>query len=133
MAFQDSYSRPHLVGKGFVVVVVVGTSNSSDLDSGSFLQPDSSAGAFNNSNSSTVVDRVQPEPSVLDRLADACTNDGKKSEGLAQGGDVSSVRAGSKSDDVERIMSQMHDLSFMLESTLSIRPKQDRLHPPSKD
>ncbi|KAM0955791.1 hypothetical protein ACFX2A_024637 [Malus domestica] len=110
-----------------------GTSNSSDLDSGSFLQPDSSAGAFNNSNSSTVVDRVQPEPSVLDRLADACTNDGKKSEGLAQGGDVSSVRAGSKSDDVERIMSQMHDLSFMLESTLSIRPKQDRLHPPSKD
>ncbi|XP_048435119.1 uncharacterized protein LOC103968015 isoform X1 [Pyrus x bretschneideri] len=109
------------------------TSSSGDLDFGSFLQPDFSAGALNSSNSSTVVNRVQLEPSVLDRLGDASTNDGKKSEDVVEGGDVSSVRAGSKSDDVERIMSQMHDVSFMLESTLSIPPKQDGLHPPSKD
>ncbi|XP_009353305.2 uncharacterized protein LOC103944559 [Pyrus x bretschneideri] len=108
-------------------------SNSGDLDFGSFLQPDFSAGAFNSSSGSTVVDGAQPEPSVLDRLADASTNNGKKSEDVAEGGDVSSARAGSKSDDVERIMSQMHDLSFMLESTLSMPPKQDELHPPSKD
>ncbi|TQD79311.1 hypothetical protein C1H46_035148 [Malus baccata] len=108
-------------------------SNSGDLDFGSFLQPDLSAGAFNSSSGSTVVDGAQPEPSVLDRLADASTNNGKKSEDVAGGGDVSSARAGSKSDDVERIMSQMHDLSFMLESTLSMPPKQDELHPPSKD
>ncbi|RXH68007.1 hypothetical protein DVH24_028154 [Malus domestica] len=103
-----------------------GTSSSSDLDFGSFLQPDFSPGALNSSNSSTVVDRVHLEPSVLDRLADASTNDGKKSEDVVEGGDVSSVRAGSKSDDVERIMSEMHDLSFMLESTLSIPPKNQR-------
>ncbi|XP_068303898.1 uncharacterized protein [Pyrus communis] len=109
------------------------TSSSGDLDFGSFLQPDFSAGALNSSNSSTVVNRVQLEPSVLDSLGDASTNDGKKSEDVVEGGDVSSVRAGSKSDDVERIMSQMHDVSFMLESTLSIPPKQDGLHPPSKD
>ncbi|KAM1666483.1 hypothetical protein ACFX15_044874 [Malus domestica] len=108
-------------------------SNSGDLDFGSFLQPDLSAGAFNSSSGSTVVDGAQPEPSVLDRLADASTNKGKKSEDVAGGGDVSSARAGSKSDDVERILSQMHDLSFMLESTLSMPPKQDELHPPSKD
>ncbi|KAB2613590.1 dentin sialophosphoprotein-like [Pyrus ussuriensis x Pyrus communis] len=108
-------------------------SNSGDLDFGSFLQPDFSAGAFNSSSGSTVVDGAQPEPSILDRLADASTNNGKKSEDVAEGGDVSSARAGSKSDDVERIMSQMHDLSFMLESTLSMPPKQDELHPPSKD
>ncbi|CAN6708085.1 unnamed protein product [Malus baccata var. baccata] len=92
-----------------------GTSSSSDLDF-----------ALNSSNSSTVVDRVHLEPSVLDRLADASTNDGKKSEDVVEGGDVSSVRAGSKSDDVERIMSEMHDLSFMLESTLSIPPQNQR-------
>ncbi|KAB2613584.1 hypothetical protein D8674_035900 [Pyrus ussuriensis x Pyrus communis] len=108
-------------------------SNSGDLDFGSFLQPDFSAGAFNSSSGSTVVDGAQSEPSVLDRLADASTNNGQKSEDVAEGGDVSSARAGSKSDDVERIMSQMHDLSFMLESTLSMPPKQDELHPPSKD
>ncbi|XP_048435120.1 uncharacterized protein LOC103968015 isoform X2 [Pyrus x bretschneideri] len=109
------------------------TSSSGDLDFGSFLQPDFSAGALNSSNSSTVVNRVQLEPSVLDRLGDASINDGKKSEDVVEGGDVSIVRAGSKSDDVERIMSQMHDLSFMLESTLSIPPKQDGVDPPSKD
>ncbi|CAN6574254.1 unnamed protein product [Malus baccata var. baccata] len=108
-------------------------SNSGDLDFGSFLQPDLSAGALNSSSGSTVVDGAQPEPSVLDRLADASANNGKKSEDVAGDGDVSSARAGSKSDDVERIMSQMHDLSFMLESTLSMPPKQDELHPPSKD
>ncbi|KAM2859271.1 hypothetical protein COP2_024718 [Malus domestica] len=96
--------------------------NASNLADNSVKQ-NFSPGALNSSNSSTVVDRVHLEPSVLDRLADASTNDGKKSEDVVEGGDVSSVRAGSKSDDVERIMSEMHDLSFMLESTLSIPPK----------
>ena len=46
--------------------------------------------------------------------------------------DVFSAKAGSKSDDVEKIMSQMHDLSFMLESNLSIPPKRD-VHSLSQD
>ena len=37
--------------------------------------------------------------------------------------DVSTAQVGSKGDDVEMLMSQMHDLSFMLESSLSIPPK----------
>lgn len=36
--------------------------------------------------------------------------------------DVSTAELGSK-DDVEMLMSQMHDLSFMLESNLSFPPK----------
>lgn len=36
--------------------------------------------------------------------------------------DVSTAEVGSK-DDVEMLMSQMHDLSFMLENNLSFPPK----------
>lgn len=38
-------------------------------------------------------------------------------------GDVSSANLGSNVDDVEMLLSQMHDLSFMLESELSFPPK----------
>ncbi|KAI9072988.1 hypothetical protein K1719_045021 [Acacia pycnantha] len=38
-------------------------------------------------------------------------------------GDVSSAKLGSNVDDVEMLLSQMHDLSFMLESGLSVPPK----------
>ncbi|KAK4286281.1 hypothetical protein QN277_002860 [Acacia crassicarpa] len=38
-------------------------------------------------------------------------------------GDVSSAKVGSNVDDVEMLLSQMHDLSFMLESELSVPPK----------
>lgn len=36
-------------------------------------------------------------------------------------------------DNVEMLISQMHDLSFMLESNLSIPQKQDEFHSFSKD
>ncbi|XP_050379906.1 uncharacterized protein LOC126797302 [Argentina anserina] len=105
------------------VTYLFGTAtNSQDLDFGGFLQPDLSAGASSSSHGSIVVDITQPEASVLDRMADAATidDDVKKDNG-----DVFGARAGSKSGDVEKIMSQMHDLSFMLESKLSIPPKPD--------
>lgn len=38
-------------------------------------------------------------------------------------GDVSSAKLGSNVEDVEMLLSQMHDLSFMLESELSVPPK----------
>ncbi|KAI5340284.1 PREDICTED: dentin sialophospho [Prunus dulcis] len=116
------------------VVDLFGTaSNSGDLNFGSLSQPDFSAGAFNSSNGSTVVDMKQADSSVLDSLVDLSTKDEKKSEDVAEGGDVSGARTGSKSEDEERIMSQMHDLSFMLESSLSIPPKRDELHSHSQD
>jgi hypothetical protein len=39
--------------------------------------------------------------------------------------DVSTAEVGSK-DDVEMLMSQMHDLSFMLESNLSFPPRKTK-------
>lgn len=44
-------------------------------------------------------------------------------EDVTKGGDVSSARTTPNADDVEKIMSQMNDLSFMLESNLSIPRK----------
>ncbi|ONI18407.1 hypothetical protein PRUPE_3G214000 [Prunus persica] len=145
--FATSNSAPNLVDSSLKqstnqttpvdqtsVVDLFGTaSNSGDLNFGSLSQPDFSAGAFNSSNGSTVVDMKQADSSVLDSLADLSTKDEKKSEDVAEGGDVSGARAGSKSEDAERIMSQMHDLSFMLESSLSIPPKRDELHSHSQD
>ncbi|XP_062009425.1 uncharacterized protein LOC133726002 [Rosa rugosa] len=104
-------------------------SNSQDLDFGNFSQPDLSAGAITSSHGSTVVNISQPEASVLDRMADA----GPKDEDVAKdGGDIFSAKTVSKSEDVEKIMSQMHDLSFMLEGNLSLPPKRD-VHSLSQD
>jgi hypothetical protein len=44
-------------------------------------------------------------------------------EDVTKGGDVSGTRTTQNADDVERLMSQMKDLSFMLESNLSIPHK----------
>lgn len=44
-------------------------------------------------------------------------------EDVTKGGDVSSARTTPNVDDVEILMSQMKDLSFMLESNLSIPQK----------
>jgi hypothetical protein len=44
-------------------------------------------------------------------------------EDVTKGGDVSSSRTTPNADDAEKIMSQMKDLSFMLESNLSIPQK----------
>lgn len=45
-----------------------------------------------------------------------------------EGVNASSEKVGSKANDVEMLLSQMHDLSFMLESNLSIPPKEDKLN-----
>ncbi|XP_004287962.1 PREDICTED: uncharacterized protein LOC101297479 isoform X1 [Fragaria vesca subsp. vesca] len=103
--------------------------DSQDLDFGSFLQPDLSAGATSSSHGSTVVNITRPEASAFDRMADVGTKDEDAAKDEV---DVFSAKAGSKSDDVEKIMSQMHDLSFMLESNLSIPPKRD-VHSLSQD
>lgn len=48
---------------------------------------------------------------------------GENAGEATKGGDVSSATTRSSTNDVETIMSQMHDLSFMLANNLSIPPK----------
>lgn len=57
-------------------------------------------------------------------MADASVRGGSNAE-VAKNGGFSSATTGSKTDDIEILMSQMHDLSFMLERNLSIPPKVD--------
>lgn len=89
------------------------TNDSQDMDFGSFSQPDPFSGAFS---SSAEVHNLALEASVSDRMADG--NAGKDGEIFEQTGKDATTK--SKADDVEMVMSQMHDLSFMLESNLSI-------------
>lgn len=56
-------------------------------------------------------------------MADANVGGGNNNAEVVKDGDFSTVTAGSKTDDMEILMSQMHDLSFMLESDLSVPPK----------
>ena len=58
-------------------------------------------------------------------MADANVRGGNNNAEVAKDGDFSSATTGSKTDEIEILMSQMHDLSFMLESNLSIPPKVD--------
>ena len=55
------------------------------------------------------------------RMADANVRGGNNNAEVAKDGDFSSATTGSKTDEIEILMSQMHDLSFMLESNLSIK------------
>ncbi|OMO84821.1 hypothetical protein COLO4_21830 [Corchorus olitorius] len=87
---------------------------------GSLSQADFFSGAFSNQYLST-------ETSVSDRMADTGGIGGSNAE-VTQARDFSSVTTGSKTDDLEILMSQMHDLSFMLESNLSIPAKVDGLN-----
>ncbi|KAK7362085.1 hypothetical protein VNO77_04185 [Canavalia gladiata] len=91
------------------------TNNSHDIAFSGFQQPDLFLGQFSSSQSSLATTNPQPTTSSLNRVAEVDIMRGNS-------GDVSTAEVGSK-DDVEMLMSQMHDLSFMLESNLSIPPK----------
>ncbi|XVF81605.1 hypothetical protein PTKIN_Ptkin15bG0168500 [Pterospermum kingtungense] len=91
---------------------------------GSFSQSDFFSGAVSNKNGSSEINIMQPEAPIPDRVADANVIGGNNSE-IAEDGDFSTATAASKTDDIETLMSQMHDLSFMLDSNLSVPPKLD--------
>ncbi|XVF20997.1 hypothetical protein REPUB_Repub12eG0052800 [Reevesia pubescens] len=99
-------------------------SNSHSNNFGSLSQPDFFSGALSNQNGSTEMNIMRPEAPVSDRMVDANVRDGNNA-GVAKDGDFPNATTGSKFDDIEILMSQMHDLSFMLESSLSIPPKVD--------
>ncbi|KAI8006932.1 hypothetical protein LOK49_LG07G02609 [Camellia lanceoleosa] len=97
------------------------TNNFQAMDFGSFSQPDLSSGSFSNQNGSFEVNNTESGVPALDRMADV------KVEGVTvgqadEGGDMFNSAVPSK-DDVESLLSQMHDLSFMLKSNLSVPSK----------
>ncbi|GMN61816.1 hypothetical protein TIFTF001_030895 [Ficus carica] len=97
----------------------------------SFSQPDLFSGGFGSSNASAEGNKMLPEASVLDRTAEANTKLGGNSEEVAKAGDVYTAETTSKN--VEALLSRMHDLSFMLESNLSIPSTQEGSNSKSKD
>ncbi|KAL4326051.1 hypothetical protein GQ457_11G004420 [Hibiscus cannabinus] len=92
---------------------------------GSLSQHDFFSGAFsNNQNGSTEPNIFWPEAPLSDRMADANVRGSDEAE-VARDVEFSNATAGSKTDEIEKLMSQMHDLSFMLETNLSIAAKVD--------
>ncbi|KAE8673062.1 Detected protein of unknown function [Hibiscus syriacus] len=94
---------------------------------GSLSQHDFFSGAFSNQNGSSKTNIFWSAAPLSDWMGDANVRGSSKGEG-AKDGDVCNATAsttGSKSDEIERLMLQMHDLSFMLESDLSIPAKRD--------
>ncbi|KAK7256186.1 hypothetical protein RIF29_29624 [Crotalaria pallida] len=90
--------------------------NSLNLDFGGFSQPDLFSGQFSGPLSSTAATSAQAAAASSNSVADVDAAKGNSRN------DVSISKPGSKFD-VGTLMSQMHDLSFMLESNLSIPPK----------
>ncbi|XP_030544374.1 uncharacterized protein LOC115750897 [Rhodamnia argentea] len=99
-------------------------SDSQQMDSRNALKPDVFSGLFSNSNDS-INENMHSNFSALEknRMHDLDSTY-RSEEGGAKGEDMK-VNA-RKSDDAKMIMSQMHDLSFMLDSKLSIPPRLER-------
>lgn len=89
-----------------------------------FSQPDIFSGALSSQNSSTTLNGIQSESSVADRVVDNKVEVGGNSGQAANGDDVSNGATRSEKTDLEMLLSQMHDLSFMLESNLSVPQNQ---------
>ncbi|KAJ7981272.1 Dentin sialophosphoprotein [Quillaja saponaria] len=113
------------VSPSAVLTAEVNLFNSSDnwhdVNCGSFPEPDFFSGPFNSPFSSPGEKITQLEAYVSNREANVDAKGGHT--GDVKGGDVSSIKSESNVDDIEMLMSQMHDLSFMLESNLSIPSK----------
>ncbi|KAF7823156.1 mucin-21-like isoform X1 [Senna tora] len=91
------------------------SSNSHDMNFGGFKQHDLFSEQFSSPLSSAGANLQQSEFSSS-RVANVDESGGNS-------GDASSSKLGSNVDDVEMLLSQMHDLSFMLESKLSVPQK----------
>ncbi|CAL1393716.1 unnamed protein product [Linum trigynum] len=98
------------------------------VDFGGFPQTDLFSGISNDEKDSKEVDLMWPETSALQRIDIGSARNGDSTEVATEvktaGEDaVSSENPRSKSEVVEKYMSQMHDLSFMLDNDLSIPQK----------
>ncbi|KAK8287984.1 hypothetical protein V6Z11_D07G091600 [Gossypium hirsutum] len=87
------------------------STDAKDPSSNSSKQTDLFSGAFSNQNCSTDIDIIWPEAPISARMADEDFSN--------------ATTGGSKAEEIEVLMSQMHDLSFMLETNLSVPTKVD--------
>ncbi|KAJ0111156.1 hypothetical protein Patl1_01972 [Pistacia atlantica] len=127
----------------------IGTNNNVQNDDfGSFSQAHFFSGEFSDQNASKEVNIMQSEPSVSKRHGAGCLvlqsvnhwfllkdiiqeflmltqQIGGNAREAAKSEDASNTTTKTTTNDVEMLMSQMHDLSFMLASNLSVPSKQD--------
>ncbi|GMP53932.1 hypothetical protein CsSME_00019245 [Camellia sinensis var. sinensis] len=89
------------------------TNNFQEMDFGSFSHP----GSFNQSGSEEV-NNMEAEGPAINRMADL--NNGANVGQAAKDGEILNSTTEAKDGDVERVLSQMPDLSFMLEKDLSV-------------
>ncbi|KAJ8758676.1 hypothetical protein K2173_000397 [Erythroxylum novogranatense] len=89
-------------------------------------EPDFFSAMFNNQNDAARLNNMQLQTSVLDSMAGVKAGD-RGTADFEKDNDFSSRQTISKDDDVDMLMSQMHDLSFMLENNLSV-PKKEKSH-----
>ncbi|KAF5758821.1 hypothetical protein HanRHA438_Chr16g0746271 [Helianthus annuus] len=95
--------------------------DSQDVDFGNFMQSDMFSGDKNTTVTQTVYDIFSELPTG-NRIAN--TEAGNNAEGLNKD-EITSTATTSPKDDVQMLMSQMHDLSFMLKNELSVPSKPD--------
>lgn len=89
------------------------TNNFQEMDFGSFSHP----GSFNQTGSEEV-NNMELEGPAINRMADL--NNGGNVGQAAKDEEISNSTREAKDGDVERVLSQMPDLSFMLEKDLSV-------------
>ncbi|KAL7218910.1 hypothetical protein ACSBR2_012054 [Camellia fascicularis] len=89
------------------------TNNFQEMDFGSFSHP----GSFNQTGSEEV-NNMESEGPAINRMADL--NNGGNVGQAAKDGEILNSTREAKDGDVERVLSQMPDLSFMLEKDLSV-------------
>ncbi|CAL1407111.1 unnamed protein product [Linum trigynum] len=102
---------------------------SQNVDFGGFPQAELFSGISKNEKDSKEVDLMWPESAVSERIDIGSARNGDSTEAVKEvvtaGADVvSSENPKSKSEVVEKYMSQMHDLSFMLDNDLSVPQKE---------
>ncbi|XP_065875179.1 uncharacterized protein [Euphorbia lathyris] len=101
-----------------------GSSISKHVDFGSFQELDFSSTTLNKQHNSTETISLVPETFAPDKMS-SMNEPGGMAEEVDISGNFLNGIAESQTAGIERLMSQMHDLSFMLESNLSIPQKRD--------
>lgn len=114
------------------IILFSSANNSQDMDFGRFSISDFLSVGASNANGASEVKGIPPEASTSDRMPDAISKFGGDND-EEKGGVVSSARTMPSSNDVESLLSQMKDLSFMLESNLAIPQKRDGFNSSSHD
>ncbi|XP_058220318.1 uncharacterized protein LOC131330668 [Rhododendron vialii] len=98
------------------------TNKSQEMDFSSLSQPDIFSGPFSNETGSVETNIMQSEVHASERLANVKVEVGENVVQAANNEDIFNSATQSELD-VESLLSQMHDLSFMLKSDLSVPSK----------